>query len=204
MTEGHAREALVSQLQVTSHNWVHYTTYCNEHATQAMFSNLVDLLTCTICQAFIRYPHGFVYSAVSNQWHDLTCDRLPCGHVFCQLCLDRWFGTTLAQHANAQAHPPDLQDYRNALHNPHLDPQMREHVVMVLQTYEEGLPRPQYTCPACRTAITTRPTKELCGISQVIDLLARQQMTLNGVGQVEERQRRGDDVWDRYFPRGLV
>lgn len=94
-----------------------------------------------------------------------------------------------------------MQQYRVALDSPHLDAGMREHVTATIRMYEESLPRPQYTCPACRAAIGTKPTKELYTVAQVIEHIVHlPNVQLDRAGEAEGRLRRGDDVWDRYFP----
>lgn len=100
---------------------------------------------------------------------------------------------------NTYPEPPELVEYRNALSDPRLDEMFLQQIRDTIRTYEAGQPRPPYTCPACRNQILTRPTKDLCNIRNAVDSIAR--LPTHADGMIEERPRRDDNVWDRFFHR---
>ena len=103
---------------------------------------------------------------------------LPCGHTFCQTCLQDWFGTTQAQHlANypqAGAFTAALDQLHHMLRSPHLTPNRRRDIQMQVAQMEAQLPRPKYTCPTCRTQCKTRPT-EVFAIKAMVERISKAQ-----------------------------
>lgn len=80
-----------------------------------------------------------------------------CGHTYCQSCLHDWFTATLTNHM--VAHPTYDVNYR-------MPP---EHELLLLARpgmahlyrAQWGVPpSPQYSCPTCRTVVTSRPTED--------------------------------------------
>ncbi|KZT67185.1 hypothetical protein DAEQUDRAFT_729422 [Daedalea quercina L-15889] len=109
-----------------------------------LLADLEEIVTCEICTFKMWAPYA-----------------LPCGHTFCQTCLQDWFGTAQAQHLTnyPQADRHYFAAHRNALQLGHLPPYQRQEMEMHFARHEAMFPRPKYTCPTCRTECKTRPTE---------------------------------------------
>ncbi|CCM06210.1 uncharacterized protein FIBRA_08454 [Fibroporia radiculosa] len=153
-------------------------------------SSLEDHISCEICTLKLWTPYV-----------------LPCGHSFCQTCLQDWFNTTLAQHMTS--HPdynqPALAPYRTALQNPGLPQQTRLQIQMHITQLESRQPRPQYTCPTCRSLVKTKPV-EVYALKHLVRTIAGSMGETSPKKPASSRGRtasaRPDDgLWDGFFPR---
>ena len=126
-----------------------------------MLGELEEIVTCEICTMKMWAPYA-----------------LPCGHTFCQTCLQDWFGTTQAQHLANYPQDPGLAAALNqlyhALRSPLLPPARRHAMQMQVAHLEAQRPRPKYTCPTCRAQCTSRPT-EVFAIKAVVERIAKAQ-----------------------------
>ncbi|THU97654.1 hypothetical protein K435DRAFT_965376 [Dendrothele bispora CBS 962.96] len=66
---------------------------------------------------------------------------LTCGHAFCGSCLESWFDRALRDWASRY-------------------PQFPPHVLQAAHIARYGIPPPQYLCPKCRTAVSSKPTQD--------------------------------------------
>ena len=134
---------------------------------------------------------------------------LPCGHTFCQKCLQEWFGTTQAQHLENYPLPPGLADelirLRHALLSPILPPQRRLNIQLRLEQLEALHRHPNYTCPTCRAQCRTRPTA-VFAIKAIVERVAKAQGE-NAPDNAPARARDGPaqlitGPFDGFFPGG--
>ncbi|KAH9924879.1 uncharacterized protein B0H18DRAFT_1085366 [Fomitopsis serialis] len=144
-----------------------------------LLADLEESVTCEICTLKMWAPFA-----------------LPCGHTFCQTCLQDWFGSTQAQHLTnyPQQAGPDLAAYRNpsaARTSPRTP-------------VEAAFPRPKYTCPTCRTECKTRPT-EVFALKSITERVAKAQGENAPEKSAPVRSRPGqpkliDGPFDGFFP----
>ncbi|KIK91303.1 hypothetical protein PAXRUDRAFT_830957 [Paxillus rubicundulus Ve08.2h10] len=115
-------------------------------------SELEEHISCEVCTLKMWNPY-----------------LLPdCGHCFCQDCLVDWFGTTQAQHmqanpqydANRAALAGQLRGLIHSIHNIHtlMGPHGHQHVQAMLTQFHRL--QPEYTCPSCRKEAVNKPVED--------------------------------------------
>lgn len=126
-----------------------------------MLEELEESVTCEICTLKMWAPYA-----------------LPCGHTFCQTCLQDWFGTTQAQHLNNYPQAPGrvamLDTLYRAIRHPLTPAVRRREALLQIEQIEAEFPPPKYTCPTCRTQCMTRPT-EVFVIKSIVERIAKAQ-----------------------------
>ncbi|KAI0915749.1 hypothetical protein AcW1_003736 [Taiwanofungus camphoratus] len=162
--------------------------------SQNLLSGMDDYISCEICTLKLWTPYV-----------------LPCGHTFCQTCLQDWFNTTLVQHIANHPHydmqNPHLQAYYDALRNPHLPVQTRLQLEMHIVMIQQQQPTPQYTCPSCRAVVKYRPV-EVFTLKNVVRQIANVMGECEPIHPAPARTTRSgaglrlvDGPWDGFFPR---
>ncbi|KAH9931495.1 uncharacterized protein B0H18DRAFT_989628 [Fomitopsis serialis] len=149
---------------------------------QDFFSRMEQNVDCTIC-AYVLYN---------------PC-VLPCGHTFCQTCLEEYFDGIFAEHvvANPALDVPDVLPYHQALRQVNLDEAMRQQIRLELANVQAAHPRPAYICPMCRTPVTSTPAQNfaLRDISELVGHIRGER----NPRQADNGVRRNDGLLDRFF-----
>ena len=108
------------------------------------------------------------------------------------------FETKLARHV--EAHPDfvnqlqELAHYRRTLQD-NVEGEMRQ-LLGELAALEAALPRPDFSCPTCRSGVASRPNQEIA-LRHASELLGTY---LGDQGPDEEHGvQRGNNVWAHFF-----
>ncbi|KAL1675938.1 hypothetical protein EV122DRAFT_280598 [Schizophyllum commune] len=155
-----------------------------------------DLLSCEICTMRVWTPV-----------------LIPsCGHTFCKKCLLDWFNQTYIQHLAANPGYNPIRAQATLPRNVEfllgsISPNDLQRVKQLLAVYAQ--PAPNFTCPSCRQAVTTRPT-EVYQLKKVVHKIAGENGEKEPASapqpQPVGRLRRGvglgrtDDPWAKFFP----
>ncbi|TFY58111.1 hypothetical protein EVJ58_g6614 [Rhodofomes roseus] len=157
----------------------------------SLLGDVEEVVTCEICTFKMWAPYA-----------------LPCGHTFCQSCLQDWFGTAqathLANYPQSAQHDNLLAELRASLRRPNLTPQRRTQMQVQLAQFEAMCQRPKYTCPTCRTECKTRPT-EVFVLKAIVERVGKAQGESAPEKIAPSRTRAGqvkliDGPFDGFFP----
>ncbi|KAJ8518064.1 hypothetical protein ONZ45_g4842 [Pleurotus djamor] len=149
---------------------------------------LEDSVNCEICTGKMWKPY-----------------ILPeCGHSFCESCLQDWFTTSLARHA--QTHPGYDVNRPTApipAHMLMMHPQLHQ----ILAMYDQANPQPEYTCPTCRVRVRTRPVEDfaLKAIVRTVAQAEGENSPRKSAPTAAKNKGKKRQVltspWDAYFPK---
>lgn len=139
-----------------------------------------------------KRPIFFQYSQVQ-----LISERLSdCSHIFCQDCLLRWFATLHAKYM--ETHP----DYDvGTTPGFTTEDQIRRFPPGIHPFFKaaNNLPRPAYSCPACRCIVTRVPIKAL----HIRNLVQAMQKDANGksLEEFHGEENANEHIWGEFFGR---
>jgi hypothetical protein len=164
-------------------------------------------MDCDICTSRLwePYSYAFLKTQLSQPFVLSTSCSLPeCGHLFCQSCLQDWFGTTLAQFMNAHPHY-DVNQAQNIPHLQHLFETLIQNPRAATNPQVAGMlanilpPSPQYTCPTCREPVRTRPI-EVFALKAIVRVVTTAAGESSPKKTVAKNWKGKTGPWDGFFP----
>ncbi|KAI1789514.1 hypothetical protein LXA43DRAFT_1062769 [Ganoderma leucocontextum] len=131
---------------------------CPRHRDEIKLQAMKALMLCCVCGDLLWDP--FV---------------LECGHVFCQVCLRKWFSTILAAHViEYPSYDPRSwfpTEYLTLLHDSSLEKGARCDLLSLINQTIASTSHPSYTCPCCRAVVNNAPISLLSLKSFVHDMV---------------------------------
>jgi len=152
---------------------------------KALLNKLDDTLCCDIC--------------AGKMWSPAT---LACGHTFCRGCLQDWFSTALMKHLNNHPnytmHTPRVRQLVDAMERVNLTPRQRRILEFEAHIELDKQAQPDYTCPACRVTVKSRPT-EVFSLKAVTQVVAEEMGEREPYVQQPFAKGKNDGPWDGFF-----